>query len=402
MKNAVCRVFSLICALAVLMCICSVPVSAAPGEWAGEYAYALNDGILEHGALSAETSDGYFGTDASGVIYADLMDFNGDACPMLVIFRFDAALRLAEADIYNYEMGAARLVTTVSKPVAIDGGHIGELSLGADGQRRYIIYREFFEGEVVDEEHYTVIGSDAFVRVEAPRRNVVSSGVVSFTEAYIHTEVDVSAHNKYLTEFFSSLKDMSAGSVTYSDLADDISPAEKERLLRVLEKTAGFDCFDIGDYSTMSAYSMAVNRHDGEGKLNALTNIYALGDELYYVRYSTDRAFYNGAILRRTDMVTDNYQILSVKNDFIPYSETELSSLKETYLKNRLLLEKSADTIELSSEPIIKVKKLDIEKKLDIPKKLSGEVRIPAAVIGGGACLMLLAALLVYILSDRK
>ena len=110
----------------------------------------------------------------------------------------------------------------------------------------------------------------------------------------------------------------------------------------------------------MSEYSLAVNEHNGEGVFNAITNVYDLGDELYYVRYSTDRCFYNGTVLRRTDKVSDNYQILCVRNDFIPFSDNELSSLKDAYLKNRLVLEKASGAMEWQTEPENYNKKINI------------------------------------------
>jgi RNA polymerase sigma factor (sigma-70 family) len=128
----------------------------------------------------------------------------------------------------------------------------------------------------------------------------------------------------YLSIFFSLLKDGAAQNVGYTNILGEITDDEHEKLSRVLSRTAEFtETFDIGNYSTMAEYSLAVNRHNGNGKFNAITNIYDLGDELYYVRYSTDLCFYNGTVLRRTDKATGNYQILNVRNDCIPFSDAQ-------------------------------------------------------------------------------
>ena len=396
------KLFSVFFACVIMLSFFDTPVNAESTPWANGYAYALNDSMYNFGVMSAERPKEYFGTNVNGVIYGDLLEFNFDGVPMLVIFRANSEQGVLVVDIYGYQKGAAKLITSIAKPVNIADGNIGELSLGADGLHRYIIYREFLGENIINEEYYTVIDEDAFVRVDAPKNNIVSSGVVSFANSYLHPEVDISFYNRYLSDFFARLKDMSASSVEYEDIYDNITGDEKERISKVLVKTAGFDCFDIGDYYSMSEYSMAVKRHNGKGKLNAITNIYSLGEELYYVRYSTDKSFYNGAMLRRTDKVEGKYQILSVKNDFIPYSDSEIDKLKNVYLKNKLVLEKSSGSIELKNEPVINVNKLDIEKKFEIPQKISPSVRIPAAIIGGGLCLALIAALLIYILSDKN
>ncbi len=402
LKRAVYKMMCLLCTLVILISIPVLPVNADTPVWANDFAYTLNSAMLNCGVLSTAECGDYLGLDtASGVIYADLVEFDESSQPSLIIVRYDNENSCVSVDIYEHEKNSAEIVVTISKGFDIPDGNIGEIALGDDGERRYIAYNEYSDGEKVLEEYYTVINGDAFVRVNTPQ-SANLSGVLSFGFNYLHPEVDVSFYNKYLSTFFSTLKDMSADNVEYQNILDNITTAEKERISRVLGKTTGFTSFDIGDYSSMSEYSMAVKKHDGEGAFNAITHVYDLGNEIYYVRYSTDRCFYNGTILRRTDMVTDNYQILAVRNDFIPFSDTELNSLKEAYEKNRLLLEKSSGSIELKTEPLIKVNKLDIEKKIDTPQMISPDLRKPIAFIGGGVCLILLVILWIYITSDEK
>lgn len=362
------------------------------GVRSASFAYTLNSAMLNCGVISTPEYNGY--TDISesfpsGVIYSDIVRFTDTADPCLMIVYADSVRGCISTDIYRYDKKdkTSKIITTIRKPYGISSSCVAELSLADDGEYRYIVYREYSGEETAVEEYYTVIKNNAFSRVETPD-GCSHFGILSFTDSYIHPEVDVSEYNEPLSIFFSLLKDYSASSVTYKDILDDLTADERTSLSRVLSKCAEFDYpFDIGNYSSMSEYSLAVNEHDGCGVFNAITNFYALGDEIYYIRYSTDLCFYNGAILRRTDKVSDKYQILAVRNDFIPFSDSELNNLKEAYLKNRLVLEKADTGAETKSEPLIKVNKLDFEKPLSIPKKMSSSLRKPIAFIGGGVCL---------------
>ena len=209
--------------------------------------------------------------------------------------------------------------------------------------------------------------------------------------------MDISYYNNPLTVFFSKLKEDASQNVSHANILYNITEEEKTRLSRVLSRTAEFtDEFDVGSYSQMSQYSLAVNEHNGDGKFNAITHVYDLGDGFYYVRYSTDLCFYNGTILRRTDKVTDNYQILNVRNDFIPFTDMELDNLKSVYMKNRLVLEKSDGSMELKNEPIIEVNKMDFPDMVEIPQMISPSLRVPVALIGGGIILALFILLWVF------
>lgn len=408
MKKTLYRLMSLFCAFIILL---STPVTYAEsnnGEpWASVYAYTLNSAMLNCGVVSTSECGGYIDLSENcptGVIYADIVKFTNNAEPCLVLMYSDANNNCISVDIYRYNKKekSAEIITTISKPYSIGVSRIAEIALAEGGDYRYIAYTEYEGDAAVVEEYYTVIKNDAFERVDAPE-NKSLSGVLSFTNDYLHPEVDVSYYNEPLSVFFSTLKDYSASNVSYTDILDNITSEERGRLSRVLKRTAEFDYpFDIGEYKNMSEYSLAVNEHNGNGVFNAITNVYDLGDEMYYIRYSTDRCFYNGTVVRRTDKVTDNYQILAVRNDFIPFSDAELANLKEAYSKNRLVLDKSAGSMELKNEPVIEVNKLNIEKQIDVPQMISPSLRKPLALIGGGVCLALFIILWIFMSPDDK
>lgn len=407
MKKTLYRLMSLFCAFIILL---SMPVTYAEKNnepWASVYAYTLNSAMLNCGVVSTSECGGYIDISENcptGVIYADIVKFTNNAEPCLVLMYSDANNNCISTDIYRYNKKekSAEIITTISKSYSIGASRIAEIALAEGGDYRYIAYTEYEGDAAVVEEYYTVIKNDAFERVDAPE-NKSLSGVVSFTNDYLHPEVDVSYYNEPLSVFFSTLKDYSASNVSYTDILDNITSEERDRLSRVLKRTAEFDYpFDIGEYTNMSEYSLAVNVHNGNGVFNAITNVYELGDELYYIRYSTDRCFYNGTVVRRTDKVTDNYQILAVRNDFIPFSDAELANLKEAYSKNRLVLDKSAGSMELKNEPVIEVNKLNIEKQIDVPQLISPSLRKPLALIGGGVCLALFIILWIFMSRDDK
>ena len=406
MKRQLLRFMSVFCALFIVASMIIPSVYAKDKVWSSTYAYTLNSAMSNCGTLFTENSDGYIDistTCPTGVFYADLVNFENAVEPCLVMFYTDGNINSISVDIYRYdaEERSAKIVTTVKEPLKTQDGEIAEIALAEGGDYRYVVFNRYMGNDLVSEEYYTVIENDAFMRVEPPGQKLLF-GVASFTSKYLHPEVDISNFNGNLSIFFSLLKDGAAQNVGYTDILGDITNDEHEKLSRVLSRTAEFtETFDIGNYSTMAEYSLAVNRHNGNGKFNAITNVYDLGDELYYVRYSTDLCFYNSTVLRRTDKVTDDYQILNVRNDCIPFSDAELDSIKKAYMKNKLVLEKSGG-MELKSEPFIKVNKLDVDKPLDVPQIISPSLRKPLALIGGGVLIGLFILLWVMFSSDDK
>ncbi len=407
MKKIIQRLFGALCVLCMCFSFSITPVSAGDAPWANSFAYTLNDAILTHGSLSTGNAGEYLGVNCGagiypqGVIYADLMTFDNNYEQHLVVVRSDSYRGGVFVDVYKYDelTRTVELLSVLSKGYNMVEGLVREVSWGHNDTRRYIVFTDYENGQKVHSEYYTVIDGVMYLSMTEPPATGLS-GVVTFGRTYLHPEVDVSYFNDQLSMFFSSLKEYSAEGIEYDNILDDISRDEIDDLKIVLNKTAGFSTFDISDYDTMAEYALAVKAHDGEAELNAITHVYDLGEELYYVRYSTDECFYNGAVLRRTDEVLDNYQILLVKNDFIPFSQDEAESVKDTYLKNKLLLEKSEESIETKDKSFFKINKLDIEKKVDVPKVISGDMKLPVALIGGGIVLALFVVLCVIMGKD--
>ncbi len=409
MKRIISRLMAIICVLCVCFSFSITPVSAGDAPWANSFAYTLNDAILNHGSLSTENTGEYLGVNCDagiypqGVIYADLMTFDNNYEQYLVVVRSDSYRGGVFVDIYKYDevTNEVTLLSVLSKGYNIADGLVRELSWGHNDTRRYIVFSDYQNGERVHSEYYTVIDGVMYLSMTEPEATGLS-GVVTFGRTYLHPEVDISYFNDQLSLFFSSLKEYSAEEIEYKNILDNITRDEIDDLKIVLNKTAGFSNFDINDYDTMAEYALSVKAHDGEAELNAITHVYDLGEELYYIRYSTDECYYNGAVLRRTDAVLDNYQILLVRNDFIPFSQNEAENIRDTYLKSKLLMEKSEDTIETKDKPLFSFNKLNIEKKMDVPKIISGDMRLPVALIGGGIILALFVVLCVIMGKDDE
>lgn len=405
-KKSLYRILCLFCVFVISLS--QLEVYAKGDIWADSFSYTLNDVILQNGVVSTESCGEYLMADCAnaayptGVVYADLVQFTNGTEPCLVIFRSDAQNGAVTVDIYGYNQNSGKnmRLSVISKSYSLPDGHIGEFALGHNNSERYIVYNEYDCGTLINSEYYTVIGSDILTYLNPPQ-NTELCGVLSFTSGYLHPEVDVSYYNKYLSEFFSTLKDSVAQTVEYQNIADDITEDEEEKLSAVLRKAAGYSVFDITSYESMAEYALALKDHNCEGEFNAITHISDLGDEIYYVRYSTDISYYNGCILRRTDSLNDGYQILAVRNDFIPFSQSDIAELLDRYSNNKLLLKKSAGGMELKRNPLIKVNKINIDEKITVPQVLSPDMRKPIAFIGGGVSLALLVALWFYLSSDR-
>ena len=408
-RRAFYKLVCLVCVFVLSVSVSIPDVSARGDVWANDFAYTLNDSIVNNGVVSTAKCGDYLGVDTenriypNGIVYADLVRFSNDSEPYLVIFRSDNVRGCVSADIYRFNTlkGTSELVSVISKGYNIPDGHTGEIALGHNTNNRYIVFNEYYCGELIAAEYYTVVGSDA-LRYVNPPQNTGISGVLSYSKYYLHPETDVSYFNKYLSVFFSTLKDGSAKTVEYETILDNITEDEEKKLSQVLNKAAGFGIFDINDYNSMSEYSLSVKEHNGENKFNAITHIYDLGEEIYYIRYSTDASYYNGCLLRRTDALSDSYQILLVRNDFIPLSDGELIALKDGYIKNKLLLKKSNGSMELERKPLIKINKAELPKQISVPQLISPDLRKPIAFIGGGVCLVLFVLLWVFMSSNDE
>lgn len=379
------------------------------GKASSVYAYTLNDAMLECGVLSVtDTSEiipNYAATGIypSGVIYADIINFDNNENPYLVIFRADQAEPGICVDIYRYNAAASgvKKVATLAKGYTDEPGAIVEFSLGFNESNRYIVYNEYVNDEKVGSEYYTVIDGTAYRFVCNPDYAQEAS-IVGFNSSKLLPCVDITAGNHYLNDFFSMLKNRAAASVTYEDIYEQLPAEQDDKLETVLSKAALFRNIDIGTFADMYEYNEAMTAPDVENRFYSITNLYDLGEEMYYVRFATDHSFYNYAVLRRTDSVEDGYQILAVRTDSIPLSDVELESLKEVYSHNKLVYKKAKGSILDEHEPIISIKKADIKKPLSFPKIVSKHLRKPIGLIGGGLCLACIVAFWFAMLSEEE
>ena len=361
----------------------------------------LNDEMLRYGVLSTEECGGYLDVDCGadiypgGIIYGDIIDFDNSESPYLVIFRADSSRGCVSADIYKFDetQKVSSLVSIISKGYNVGEGVWGEMTVGYNNEKRYIVYNEYKDGEKIRSEFYTVIDGTAFVLVSPPAY-AEETGVLSFKNTLLHPEVDISVYNKYLCDFFYELKDDAAKSVTYEDISDMLSEKEEERIEGVMSGAAKFSSFDIGNYSNISEYKDALKEPDADNIFYSITHLYDLDRQLYYVRFATEKSFYNYAILRRTPTVEEGYQILSVRCDCIPLSDIELENAIDAYTHNKLVYKKAHGKI------TEKQQKQSGEKPIRMSKPISADVRKPIAFIGGGICLVLFVIFWMYIAND--
>ncbi len=411
------RLYRLLCLISVFTITVSCLVLPAQaegivGKAASVFGYALNDKMFEFGVISTEVRGGNVNTDSyggnypTGVVYADIIYFDNNESPYLVIFRANGAGECVCTDIFRYDdtLQRAENIATLSKGYNTDPGVEGQFAVGENGSTKYIIYREYTNGIETNAEYYTVMNGIAYRYINSPPC-AASSGVVSWNSAFFRPDVDVSSGNAHLSSFFSGLKDASAQSVTFKDISENISSAEEERLETVLTEAARFTSFDIGDYSTLSDYNLALTRRNTDDKFYLITNLYDLGDEIYYVRFSTNRSFYNYAILRRTDDEASPYQLLAARTDSIPLSDIELTRLKEVYSRNKLVAKKSRDSIETVNRSLLPLPGNDgseKEKPIKMPKLIDPSVRMPVALAAGVLCITALVVLWIYLASDDE
>ncbi|HIU58388.1 MAG TPA: hypothetical protein IAA61_11340 [Candidatus Ornithomonoglobus merdipullorum] len=407
MKKKLYKLICLICVFTAMLSCISIPARAdgIAGKEASVFAYALNDKMYQYGVISTgepgsdvEMSGGNY---PSGVIYSDVIYFDNNDSPYLVIFRADGAEQNVTFDIfkYNEKLERAEAIAVVSKGYNTDAGVEGQFAVGENGDTKYIIYREYTNSVETNAEYYTVIDGTAYKYIQSPPC-AASSGVVSWNSQFFRPYVDVSSGNAALTVFFSQLKDASGAGVSYEDISERITAEETERLENVLSRAAKFTNFEIGSYSTITDYNLGLTRRDTDDKFYLITNLYDLGDEIYYARFSTDKSFYNYALLRRTDDSEEPYQLLVAKTDSIPLSDTELKRLKEVLNRNKLVAQAARGSIETESVPFLHIGSNDAketEKPLKMPKLIDPSLRRPAALIGGGASILALIFLWIYL-----
>lgn len=418
LKKRIYKSISLICALsALLSCVTldgAALVDEPVGKMSSAYGYVLNDYLVKYGVIATdETTTTLYGEDGgktspTGVVYGDIVNFDANENPYLVLYISDGANSTASCHIwrYNEALGSAEQIAQLEKGYSdIDGNCIGEFDLGWNDEKRYIIYKEFIDNNLVNSEYYTVISGDALMYVNNPE-NVNQTDIMDFNAYYFHPGVDVSNYNQSLNDFFDRLKNSAANSVTYEDIAERLMPEDESRIEAVLSKAVTFESFDIADYDTLEEYQKNLNAPSGSNRFYLISNMYNLGDEIYYVRFSTDQSYYNYALLRRSDMVENGYQILKIKTDCIPLADVELRQLKEEYSKNTLLYKKTKGSLKLQkrikqpNEP--SAPKVTKAPKILIDKMIDSRMRLPIACIGGGVAIALLTILWVLLYGTEE
>lgn len=373
------------------------------------YGYTVNDMIFEYGAMKTDFPGGEFTDPAGGdiapggIVYADLISFDEGRNPYLTVFTANSDTRCAEAHIFSYnaEDHVTEKIAEISKPYySIESFRTGEFCIGYSGAKPYIAYKEYENGAPVLSEVYTVIDGAAYMYVNAPA-GAGETGIMSFNRAYFRSGIDISDYNKSLDTFFTKLKNTAADSVTYEDIAERLSADDENAVEGALAKAVNYNYFDISWYKSMEEYRQALDIKTCSDRFYLITNMYDLGDEIYYVRFSTDRSFYNFTLLRRTPSAEGGYQILKVATDCIPLSDSELRAIKEEYSRNTLLFKKASGSLRLKSAAETAAAEIGLPQ-LEIGKIFDEKIKAPAALLGGGISLALLTILWFILLSDDE
>lgn len=430
LKNKIYRFLCIFCALSVAMSIGAACVMAETdfntdfiddgspedepnGKMSTVYAYVMNDYFNTYGVISDEYPQGNGVVNQedvpTGVVYGDVVNFDNNDNPYLVIYFVEGGYKVAACHIwsYNEETEKAKRVAILEQDYSTLTDSYGKFELGWNDEKRFIIYSQYQNDELVKEDYYTVIDNDAFEYVNRPE-SASKSSVMHFNSDEFAPDIDVTNYNKQLGEFFEKLKNTAADSVSYDDISDRMENEDAGRLEKCVANALKLGNFDIAEYDTMEEYKEAITADNCSDRFYLISNVFDLGEELYYVLFSTDQSYYNYTLLRRTE---DNaYQVLRVATNCIPLSDRELRQIRSEYSKNTLLMKKAKDKLPLSKAPAetkapqndkkdnTEQKKLNLNlPKIEIEKQLDRKSRIPVACIGGGISIALLTLLWVYI-----
>lgn len=410
------KLYKAVCILTALVILLSFPVCPSAQEeksingiLSSVYGYALNDYMASYGVVTSQDESCIFSIDDTlsigekgGIVYADLVDFNSDNHPFMVIYLVDRSAQSCEVHLlrYNDYSKKADLIGVISKPYnTITPDCNGEFNIGYHNGRHYISYKTYENHTLTGAEYYTVIGNDAFMYVSPPT-GINDIGIMDFNSTYFHSGMEINNYNKALGSFFKRLKDNTADSVTHEDISERLDTDEEKKLEATLSKAVFYCDFDISRFKSMAEYRRAMELTTNSDRFYLITNMYNLGDEIYYVRFSTDRSFYNYTLLRRSDSVENGYQLLKVRTDCIPLSDYELESIYDSYKRNTLLMKKARMPLNLKSsfdlsEPVIKLKL----PRLEIEKTIPQNLRTPLALIGGGVSLVILVTIWLTLLN---
>ncbi len=420
-----CRLHRIVCLLTVfvlLLCTNILPSFASKKEaesqnmtgiMSSAYGYALNDLISTYGVVStAQKGEAFPAGDeaymypSGGVVYSDLIDFNQNNNPCLVVFLLDKINSTCEVHILSFDKETKEVqeIGVISKPYdSIAPDECGEMCIGYDNGKSYISYKHYKNQVLEYSEYYTVIGNDAFMFVKTPT-GISDTGIMDFNSKYFHSNMDISYYNKTLGDFFKKLKDTAADSVTLEDISQNLSKDDESLVEDTLSKAVVYCDFDIARFKSMAEYKKAISIATNSDKFYLITNMYSLGEEIYYVRFSTDRSFYNYTLLRKSDSAENGYQILKVRTDCIPLCDYELENIFDAYKRNTLLMKKSSDSLKLTknkSDDDKEAFKLDIPK-IEVEKFIPKQFKFPIILIGGGLALAALLAVWIIIMRMNK
>lgn len=367
------------------------------------YGCVLNEYIKLYGVVSDEHPSGFIndGSNApNGLVYADIMNFDNNENPYLVMFLADSAKKCASCHIwtYNETIKQPEKVAEIKKPYGTLTELRGAFTLGWNNEKRYIIYKELDETNTLLKQYFTVIDGEAFSYVENPDA-VSEAAVINFTSRDFVSDVNISDYNKALSAFFDGLKNAAAESVTYEDITDELSKEDTEALERAVSHASELGNFNILDYSTMEEYESALaSQHRGE-RFYLISNVYGLGNEIYYVRFSTEKSYYNYAVFMHTDR-SEKYQTLKVCLDCIPLSDRELNQLENDYSKSTLLYKKAKSSASGGgyAAPTKKPEEglISLPKAFSMPKLIDKDMRKPAVYVSAALTVLLVTGLWVY------
>lgn len=336
------RIFSLICALLIMLSV--VPANAAEDNRSNVYCYILNDYLLSYGVISTEERGGMISDDVpvfpSGVVYADLVDFDQNGDPYLAIYCVDAYADSAECHIWKYHGGTfAEKVGVIQHKFQLGRYDTGVFSQGIAGNGVNVIsYREFNSDTPEVNEFYTVKDSNILAYLKEPD-GLTETGVMDYNRYKLHPGIDVSNWNAQLGVFFNSMKKKSMDSISYENIADRLSKSDKSALTAAAMQLLPLRSYTLGD---------KVENVSEPEPVTEILGVYDLGDEYYYTLYSTATAKYNDALMRRDKK--GEYQVLKLKSDCIPMSDGEIGRIKTEMAADPAVNPGAENRLELSEQ----------------------------------------------------
>ena len=198
LKNRILKILCIICALSVFLLNVTVLAETDNGKMSSMYGYVLDDYIRTYGVISDEYPDGSpdsgFGT--TGVVYGDLVQLDNNMPPYLIIYLTEGKYSVAACHIWKYdeELHQAQRIAILEKDYSHMTETVGEFSLGWTDEKRYVVYKEYKDNQLINSEYYTAVGDDAFRYVNNPAY-INESGIMSFDSMHFCSEINDSYYN---------------------------------------------------------------------------------------------------------------------------------------------------------------------------------------------------------------